>query len=90
MTSIHLNGHHRKTLASIFSHPESHNIEWHDVLSLLNYLGTANEGHNGSYDIAIGDEHHGNEWNFRCRSRRSRIGISGIEFKFQYFDAVLS
>jgi len=57
MTSIHLNGHHRKTLASIFSHPEAHNVEWHDVLSLLNYLGTANEGHNGSYDIAIGDEH---------------------------------
>lgn len=61
MTSVpmngHLNGHHRKTLASIFRHPTSHNVEWHDVLSLLNNLGSASERHGGGYDITIGAEH---------------------------------
>ena len=57
MTSIHLNGHHRKVLASIFRHPSSHNVEWHDVLSLLNHLGTVSERHGGGYDIAIGADH---------------------------------
>ena len=57
MTSIHLNGHHRKTLASVFRHPTSHNVEWHDVLSLLNTIGSASERHGGGYDVAIGDAH---------------------------------
>ena len=30
-----LDGHHRATVERIFSHPVSHNIQWHDVLSLL-------------------------------------------------------
>lgn len=55
MASAHLNGHHRKTLASIFRHPASHNVEWHDVLSLLQSVGTVNERHNGGFDLSIGD-----------------------------------
>ena len=51
--TIHLNGHHRKTLASIFRHPASHNVEWHDVLSLLNCLGSVGERHGGGYEITI-------------------------------------
>ena len=54
VTGTHLNGHHRMTLASIFSHPESHNVEWHDVLSLLNHLGSASARHGGGYDAVIG------------------------------------
>lgn len=53
-TSTHLNGHHRKTLATLFHHPASHNLEWHDVLSLLNHLGTVGERQGTGYDIAIG------------------------------------
>ena len=30
-----LDGHHKATVEKIFSHPVSHNIQWHDVLSLL-------------------------------------------------------
>lgn len=56
MTNVHLNGHHRKTLASIFGHPASHNVEWHDVLSLLTHVGAVTERHGGSYDVAIGAE----------------------------------
>ena len=36
-----LSNHHRDTLAKIFQHPTSHNIEWPDVVSLLNAVGTA-------------------------------------------------
>jgi hypothetical protein len=57
MTTAHLNGHHRKTLAGIFTHPAPHNIEWHDVISLLDNLGTATERHGGGYTVAIGAEH---------------------------------
>lgn len=56
MTTPHLNGHHSKTLAAIYSHPAPHNIEWHDVLSLLNCLGTATPRHGGGYTVVIGDE----------------------------------
>jgi len=54
MTMPHLNGHHRTTLDSIFRHPASHNVEWHDVLSLLQHIGTVTERHNGDYEVAIG------------------------------------
>jgi hypothetical protein len=57
MTTIHLNGHHQKTLDAIRAHPTPHNVEWHDVLSLLGHLGTVTERHNGAFDVRIG--HHG-------------------------------
>jgi hypothetical protein len=56
MTAPHLNGHHTKTLASLFVHPASHNIEWHDVLALLTHLGSAEERHGGGYTVTIGAE----------------------------------
>jgi hypothetical protein len=56
MTIPHLNGHHRVTLAAIFTHPAPHNIEWHDVLSLLGHLGTATPRHGGGQTIVIGNE----------------------------------
>ena len=43
----HLNSHQRDTMAQIFNHPLSHNIEWHAVLSLLNAVGTVQETHKG-------------------------------------------
>ncbi len=57
MTSTHLNGHHHKTLAAIFAHPAGHNLEWHDVLSLLGHVGTVAERHGGGSDITVGTEH---------------------------------
>ncbi|WP_408591418.1 hypothetical protein [Novosphingobium sp.] len=53
----HLNGHQRKILASIMQHPASHNLEWHDVLSLLPHLGSLTERHGGGYDFAIDTDH---------------------------------
>ena len=50
-----LNSHQRDTLAHIFRHPTSHNIEWHSILSLLNAVGTVQETHKGRLLVAVGD-----------------------------------
>jgi hypothetical protein len=46
---------HRVTLERIFSHPESANIEWRQVLSLLEAVGTVTEEHNGNVKVTLGD-----------------------------------
>jgi hypothetical protein len=51
---VHLNNHHRTTLAKIFQHPISHNLEWKDVLSLLAVVGTVEEKHDGKYSVSVG------------------------------------
>ena len=52
----HLNNHHRDTLLHIFRHPVSHNIEWRAVLSLVEFVGTAEEVHEGRFRITLGPE----------------------------------
>jgi hypothetical protein len=47
---------HRGTLERIFSHPTSANIEWRQVLSLLQAVGSVTEEHNGNVKITLGDE----------------------------------
>ena len=51
-----LSSHHRDTIQKIFSHPASGNIEWREVLSLLEYLGTTAEERNGKFAVALGPE----------------------------------
>jgi hypothetical protein len=51
-----LSGHHRATAERLFAHPTSHNVEWHDVMSLLSHVGTVVEEHNHRYIVTIGDE----------------------------------
>lgn len=46
-----LDGHHRKTYEAIFRHPAAHNLEWHDVRSLLDALADVVEGHNGALEV---------------------------------------
>ena len=53
---IKLNGHHRVTVEKIFQHPVSHNIQWHDVLSLLESVGQVSERHDGRYKVTLGTE----------------------------------
>jgi hypothetical protein len=39
---------HQRTLGQIFEHPTSHNIEWRDVIRMLDTFGTTAEaGHDG-------------------------------------------
>ena len=51
-----LSGRHTETLERIFRHPVSHNLEWHDVVSLLDSVGTVVEERNGRLKVDIGSE----------------------------------
>ena len=51
-----LDGRHRATLEKIFNHPVSHNIQWHDVLSLLGSVATVSEERDGRYAVTLGAE----------------------------------
>ncbi len=44
---------HQRTLAMLFEHPLNHNIEWPDVLHLLESLGTVSEGGKGSLHVTV-------------------------------------
>ena len=54
--SPHLASHHRKALEEIFEHPTSHNIEWHDVVSLMGAVGTISERHDGKWVVTVGSQ----------------------------------
>jgi hypothetical protein len=51
-----LNHHHRDTVRKIFSHPTTANLEWREVLSLLEAVGTVQEEHNGRFKVTLGPE----------------------------------
>ncbi len=53
---MNLDAHHQATVERIFRHPVSHNIEWHDVLSLLEGVGTVTRGHDGRFTVTLGSE----------------------------------
>jgi hypothetical protein len=52
----HLNNHHRDTVEKIFRHPASGNIEWRQVVSLLEKIGTVEHEHNGKLKVKLGPE----------------------------------
>jgi hypothetical protein len=54
-TPVHLNHHQRDTLEQVFRHPNSHNVEWHRVLSLLSALGDVDHEHEGRVRVIIGE-----------------------------------
>jgi hypothetical protein len=53
---VKLDAHHRATVAKIFGHPVSHNIEWHDVLSLLQSVASVTRRHDGRFTVTLGAE----------------------------------
>jgi hypothetical protein len=53
---IKLDGHHRATVEKLFQHPVSHNIQWHDVLSLLRGVAEVTEGHDQRFKVTLGSE----------------------------------
>ena len=54
--AAHLSNRHRDTVGQIFSEPASHNIEWREVVSLLEAVGTVTDEHNGKLRISLGQE----------------------------------
>jgi hypothetical protein len=51
-----LSSHHRLTIEKIFRHPAGSNIEWRQVLSLLEDLGSVKKEHNGKFTVTLGTE----------------------------------
>jgi hypothetical protein len=51
-----LTHHHRVTLEKLFSHPLSGNLEWRQVLSLLEAVGTTTQEANGKVRVELGGE----------------------------------
>ncbi|MCW3054179.1 MAG: hypothetical protein JWN14_3349 [Chthonomonadales bacterium] len=55
MQTVHLNNRHTHTLGKIFQHPASHNLEWRDVIALIEHLGTVKEQENGYLAFTVND-----------------------------------
>ena len=49
-----LSGHHRETVRKIYDHPTSGNVEWRQVVSLLEALGTVVNEPNGKLRVTVG------------------------------------
>ena len=56
MSSSPLSHHHRETIDRIFGHPTSGNIEWRQVRSLLEAVGTVTEEHSGKIVVDVGGD----------------------------------
>jgi len=54
--SEELHSHHRKTLAKLFERPPSRNVEWREVESLLEAVGTVSREQNGKLVVSVGAE----------------------------------
>jgi hypothetical protein len=54
--SIKLDHHHRVTAQKLFGHPLCHNIQWHDVCSLLGRFGDVFETHRGNWAVTVEGE----------------------------------
>jgi hypothetical protein len=52
----HLSSRHRDTLDRVFSQPPSANIEWRELVSLLETIGTVTHEHNGKLKVSLGPE----------------------------------
>src|ERR1700678_3667324 len=52
----HLSGHHRDTLQQIFQKKTNYNVEWHDVMSLLEEVGSIEQQHDDMFLFRIGEE----------------------------------
>jgi len=48
----------RRTLTAIFRHPTDHNLEWSDVVALVEKVGAVEQKANGAFGFSIGHDHH--------------------------------
>jgi hypothetical protein len=51
-----MNAEQEDTLRKILNHPASGNVEWRQVRSLLESVGTVTDHHNGRLVVTVGDE----------------------------------
>lgn len=53
---MNVSNRHRDTLEKIFEHPSSGNVEWRQVCSLLEAVGTVVQEPNGKLRVTLGPE----------------------------------
>lgn len=53
-----LHGAHLRTVAALFHHPTAHNLEWSDVVGLVEKIGTVTRVGNDKFGLVIDDEHY--------------------------------
>jgi hypothetical protein len=56
MPSAHRAASHERTLGMLFEHPMPHNIEWRNVVHLLEALGTTVDGTHDSVHVTVNNE----------------------------------
>ena len=49
----HLSPHHRTTLEQIGRHPTTHNLEWHDVVGLVEEVAEVTVEHDGKLVVEL-------------------------------------
>lgn len=55
-TAIH--GAHLRTLEALFRHPTAHNLEWMDVVALIEKIGAVHQQANDKFAFDVGGEHY--------------------------------
>jgi hypothetical protein len=55
-SDLDLDTHHRATVEKIFRHPVGHNVQWHDIVSLLQSVASVTEEHGGRLRVTLGTE----------------------------------
>jgi hypothetical protein len=52
-----IHGAHLRTLEALFRHPSAHNLEWMDVVALIQKIGTVQEQGGNKFSFAVGGQH---------------------------------
>lgn len=54
----HVSGGNQRTLEALFRHPSAHNLEWNDVVALIDKIGDVNRRTNNEFEFSVGGEVH--------------------------------
>lgn len=54
----HIHGRNLRTLEALFRHPPPHNLEWMDVVALIEHIGSVQRHGDNKFTFDIGGEHH--------------------------------
>jgi hypothetical protein len=53
-----VHGAHLRTLEALFRHPAAHNLEWMDVVALIEKIGAVHQKANDKFAFEVGGEHY--------------------------------
>ena len=59
MPTLHLNAKNARTMERVYQHPVSHDLDWRDVISLIEHLGTVKEETSGHLTLTVNDASQG-------------------------------